>query len=99
FFAHNNCKGSDNSTKRQASGISHENLRRISIVPQKAYTGTNKRGYKNCQFTQIRDVHNVQVFGNAHITAYKHKHTQTQTNDRTDTSSEAIQPVGYICSV
>src|SRR5688572_20788427 len=55
FFTKNNSQRRDDSTKCKRTRVTHENLRRISVVPQEADACTNKRRDKNYKLSRQRD--------------------------------------------
>ena len=61
-------KYSYNTSESQAPCITHKDLSRVRIVPEKTYTGPDKSAYINYKFTGIWDVHNIQIIGENEVT-------------------------------
>src|SRR5690606_10148103 len=92
-------EGCDDAPKRQATRISHEHLRRVSVVPEEAYAGPHERGDENGQLTEVRDIHDVQVLRELDVAAHVGEDAETNADDRRDARCQPIQPVRKVRAV
>src|SRR5580704_5724246 len=93
FFSDDDCQGGDDAAESEASGIAHEYLGGVSVVPEKSETGADERADKDGQFSQIRYIHDVQVFCKTDIAAGVSKDAQAGADDGTGAGGKAIQSV------
>src|SRR6185437_14410850 len=96
FFPDDDGEGGNDAAKRQASRIAHEHLRRVGVIPEKAYAGPDERADKYGQLAQVGDVHDVEIFREPDIAAGIREHPETGAHDRAGAGGQAIQSVGEI---
>ena len=53
----------DRAAQRQRTDVAHEDLCRISVVPEESETGPHHRSAKDGQLTHARQVLQVQILG------------------------------------
>src|ERR1039457_1983680 len=68
LFPDHDGKYRNDTSESQASCITHKNLCRIRIIPEKTNAGPDKSAYIDYQFTGIWDIHYIQVIGKNDVT-------------------------------
>src|SRR6266513_2065919 len=80
----------------QRSGVAHENLRRITVEPEKAQPRADKRRADNGQFARERIKGNLQVFRHAKIAGSVTEQRIRKCHGDGATGRQTVQPVSEI---
>ena len=83
----------------QTACIAHEDLGRISIVPEKSYQGTHKGTEEYHQFLTARNKHDVEVTGKLDVTAHISQDTQGNADDGRIACAHAIHTIVHITAI
>src|SRR5690606_9345840 len=92
-------KGGDDATNGQASGIAHEYLGWVGIIPQKSGTRAYKCSSEDYQLTRIGDVHDIEVIREDHVAGYIRKNGQCAADDGRRPRRQAVDAVRDIRAV
>ena len=82
--------------KRKRTHIAHENIRRMSIPPQKPQTRARHRTAENRQFRRARIARQLQIVGELAIAAGISKHGQSARRNHHQTDRKPIETVGDV---
>ena len=99
FFPDDDRQGGDDSAQRETARIAHENLCRISIVPKEPHACPNQGADEDGQFTQIGDIHDIEVFGETDIAAGIGENAQTGADNRARSGGQAVQAIRQIGAI
>src|SRR5216684_7783051 len=85
--------------QRERPHISHENLRRMRVVPQKAERRADERAAEHRQLADLRDILYVQVRRPAEVAAHVGQHREGACRDDRTADGETVQTVREVDGV
>src|SRR6267143_1084726 len=85
--------------QRERPHISHENLRGMRVVPEKAERRANERTAEHRQLADLRDVLNVEVGRPAVVATDVWQHGEGACSDDRTADGKTVQPVGEVDGV
>ena len=99
LFADGNGKCSDDAAQRQASGITHEDLRREGVVPQEGDTPAHKGGDEDHQLLRAGDVVDVEVIRRDDVGAHIGQNRQAQADDCAAAGGQAVDAIREVGAI
>src|SRR5690606_34453315 len=94
FFADNNRKHCQNTSKCETSGIAHKNLCRKRVVPQKTYGCPDKSCNKNGELAHMGYVHYIEVIGINNVTTHIGQNPKRGAANCRSACCQSVEPVG-----
>src|SRR5688500_13506293 len=96
FRLEQNGDGSERAAERQRTGIAHEHLRRIRVVPQKADQRSDHRGAKDGELPGVDEIEDAEITARVDASDDVGKDRERRERDGAQPRRETIHPVGEI---
>src|SRR5690606_6796297 len=93
FFPDCDGKYCNDSTERETSGIAHENLCGIGVIPEKSDAGSDKCADENRELSRLGDIHDIEVIGKNVITRQECQYRQNHPNNCRCSGSQTVQSI------
>src|SRR5258708_37128908 len=92
FNDHSN--GADSSAQRKRANVTHEDLGRMRVIPEKADTGPDHGAAEDRQLGGLRHALEFQIFGKHGVSAEIGQYRESSGGGHGAAAGQTLQPVG-----